>query len=369
MAQKPMGAPTLAAVAPGALEVVAEFYGAMPTGVTVSHDGRIFVCFPRWGERVEYTVAEVVDGQTRAYPDEAINRPRPDDPSASLISVQSVVIDPANRLWLLDTGSTEFRPAPPGGPKLVGVDLRGNRVFKAIYFPPEVALPTTYLNDLRFDLRRGTAGMAFITDSSPAGPNGIIVVDLDSGRSWRRLHDHPTTKPVPAFLPIVEGQPLMVHMPGQTPSHIRTGADGIAISADGQRLFYCPLSSRRLYSVSVDALVDPALSEAQVAETIANHGDKGASDGLESDAQNRVYATNYEHNAILRRRTDDTYETLVQDPRLLWPDTLSVAVDGYLYVIANQLHRQPSYHEGRDLRQKPYHLFRTPIDAAPVLLR
>ena len=69
------------------------------------------------------------------------------------------------------------------------------RVVKKIQFPLDVAMPTTYLNDVRFDLRRGSGGgMAFITDSSQMGPNGIIVVDLASGRSWRRLHDHPSTK-------------------------------------------------------------------------------------------------------------------------------------------------------------------------------
>ena len=43
----------------GQLEVVATFDGAMPTGVTVANSGRIFVNFPRWGDKVEYTVAEV----------------------------------------------------------------------------------------------------------------------------------------------------------------------------------------------------------------------------------------------------------------------------------------------------------------------
>lgn len=33
----------------GDVEVVAVFDGAMPTGVTVTETGRIFVCFPRWG--------------------------------------------------------------------------------------------------------------------------------------------------------------------------------------------------------------------------------------------------------------------------------------------------------------------------------
>ena len=365
MAQRVAEAP---AVSLGTLEVVAELYGSMPTGVTISHDGRIFLCFPRWGDPVEFTVGELVDGRVVAYPNEAMNRPNPNDPAASLMSVQSVVVDPRNRLWLLDTGSIGFAETGFGGPKLIGIDLRENRVIKKILFPQQVALPTTYLNDMRFDLRRGRGGMAFITDSSQLGPNGLITVDLESGRSWRRLHDHPSTKPVWGFLPIVEGQPMMGREPGHPPSHIHFGADGIAISADGRYLFYCPLASRRLYSVAVDALADENLPEGQVAQTVIDHGEKGASDGLESDSAGYIYATNYEHNAILRWRPGGQWETLVQDPRLLWPDTLSVGADRYLYVTANQLERQPAYHEGKDLRRKPYHLLRTPVGAGPVML-
>ncbi len=178
----------------GDIEAVATFYGPMPTGVAVSHSGRIFVCFPKWGDRSDFTVAEVKDGRPVAYPDEAINRAEGGPAADRLISAQSVVIDPNDRLWIVDTGSIEFGPTSPGGPKLVGVDLATNRVFKTITFPPEVALPKSYLNDVRFDLRRGEAGFAFLTDSSDKGPNGIIVVDLATGASWRRLHDHPTTK-------------------------------------------------------------------------------------------------------------------------------------------------------------------------------
>ena len=41
----------------GTLEPVAYFNGAMPTGVTVSQKGRIFVNFPKWGDDVSFTVA------------------------------------------------------------------------------------------------------------------------------------------------------------------------------------------------------------------------------------------------------------------------------------------------------------------------
>ena len=339
----------------------------MPTGVTVSHRGRIFVCFPKWGDRVISTVAEVKEGRTVAFPDEAMNR---EDGQAAdrMVSVQSVVVDPLDRLWIVDTGSVEFGPTSPGGPKLVGVDLGTNRVFKTIASPETVALPTSYLNDVRFDLRRGEEGYAFLTDSSSNGPNGLIVVDLATGRSWRRLHDHPSTKADPAMLALVEGRPLMERPPVGRPRPVTMGADGIAISHDGSRLYYCPLVSRRLYSVSVDALVDGRRTDEEVAATVVDHGEKGASDGLESDEKGRLYATNYEQNAVLRRMPDGSFETLAHDPRLLWPDTFSVARDGHLYFTANQLHRQARYDGGEDLRRKPYVLFRVPIDAGPVRL-
>jgi sugar lactone lactonase YvrE len=350
----------------GAIEVVATFDGPMPTGVTVSHSGRIFVCFPKWGDKVDFTVAEVKEGRTIAYPDEAINRTEEGQAADRLISVQSVVVDPRDRLWIVDTGSIQFGPTSPGGPKLVGVDLEKNNVFKTITFPTNVALATSYLNDVRFDLRRGEAGSAFLTDSSDKGPNGLIVVDLATGRSWRRLHDHPSTKADLAMLTMVEGRPVMERPPGGKPKRVTIGSDGIAIARDGSRLYYCPLVSRRLYSVSVDALVDGRLNDAQVAATVLDHGEKGASDGLESDDQGRIYATSTEQNGILRRLPDGQFQTVVHDPRVLWPDTLSVARDGHLYFTANQLHRQARYHEGVDERQKPYVLFRVRIDGGPV---
>jgi sugar lactone lactonase YvrE len=360
----------------GELEPVAHFHGAMPTGVTVSHQGRIFINFPKWGDEVPFTVSEIPGrGDAVPYPDESTNQTDPNDPAAALVSVQSVVVDPADRLWILDTGSPMFQPTKYGGPKLVCVDLATNKVTRKILFPQDVALPTTYLNDIRFDLRRGSQGMAFITDSSQNGPNGIIVVDLDSGISRRRLHDHPSTKAeqLKTFLPIVEGRPFLeFQQPGGSVKHggAAMGADGIAISSDGRRLYYCPLGSRKLYSVSTDALADKSLDEQKVSASVADEGDRGgASDGLESDAEGYIYSTNYEHNAILRRGPDGKWETVVHDPRLLWPDTLSLATDGYLYVTANQLHRQARFNkEGRDRRRKPYTLFRIKLDAQPVLL-
>ena len=360
-------------VSVGKLEQVYHFNDAMPTGVTVSHQGRIFVNFPKWGDQVIFTVAEIRDGKLVAYPNEAINQTNPNDLSTGLLSVQSVVVDPADRLWILDTGSPLFQPTKYGGPKLVGVDLKTDQIFKKILFPQEVALPTTYLNDVRFDLRHRDKGIAYITDSSQNGPNGIIVVDLASGESWRKLNDHPSTKAegLETFLPIIEGKPFLEYQnDGSVKQAVAMGTDGIAISADGSRLYYCPLASRKLYSVDTKTLENRSLNENEVSNTVTYEGDKGgASDGLESDTSGYIYSTNYEHNAILRRSSDGKWETIAHDPHLLWPDTLSLSTDGYLYITANQLHRQARFHRGQDLRKKPYTLFRIQTGAKPILLK
>ncbi|HLY11777.1 MAG TPA: L-dopachrome tautomerase-related protein [Planctomycetota bacterium] len=357
---RPAGAP---------LEIVATFRDSMPTGVTVDSDNRLFLSFPRWEDPVAFTVAELKDGRPVPYPSAEMNRLDPARPAGTLISAQAVVVDPIHRLWILDTGRVGDGPIVPGGAKLVCIDLGTSAVTKTITFAASVVLATSYLNDLRFDLRKGSQGTAFITDSSAEGPNGILVVDLATGESRRRLQDHPSTKAVPGFLPFVEGRELRRTRPGQ-PSHVLSqGVDGLAIGADGRRLYYCPLASRHLYSVDAELLVDESATDEQVAASVRDEGMKPASDGLESDREGRIYATAFETNSIVRRTSDGRYETLAHDPRLLWPDTLALAEDGFLYVTVNQLHRQKTYTGGRDERELPYVLFRVKTSGRPVRLR
>lgn len=354
--------------APDGLELVAALEGPILVGVAVSADGRIFLNWPRWGDPVEYTVAELRDGQLTPYPNAEMNRFDPRRPGETLVSVQAIGFDAQDRLWLLDTGTLNFQPVIPGGPKLVAIDLANDEVVQTIPFPPDVAVRTSSINDMRFDLGRGAAGMAYVTDASPLGTNAIITVDLGSGESWRRLDQHWTTVGEEGFIPIVEGEELMERIPGMEPRPITLGADGIAISADGATLYYSPLASRQLYSVQTEPLANQA-SEEEVAAAVVHVANKGSgSDGFESDAAGNLYLTMVEENAIAIRSADGAQETLAADGRMLWPDTMALAADGFLYFTANQLHRQPRYHYGQDLRQPPYALFRFPVDAEPVRL-
>ncbi|MBE5253109.1 SMP-30/gluconolactonase/LRE family protein [Mixta sp. Marseille-Q2057] len=254
-----------------------------------------------------------------------------------------------------------------GGAKLVAVDLATNKIVKTLVFPSNVMLPSTYVNDMRFDFRIGKEGTVYVTDSSVSGPGAIIVMDIATGKAVRRLSGAKSTTPDPDFIPVVEGkQALLTKGADGKLKSLGIASDGIALSADGKTLYFCPLSIRHLYSVSTDLLRDENVTDEQLAAAVKDLGEKGASDGLEADASGAVYASDYEHNGIRKRMADGSWQTIVHDPRVLWPDTLSIGPDDYLYFTANQVQRQPGFNNGKDIREKPYSLMRVKIDAAPA---
>ena len=70
----------------GNLELIALFEDAMPIGVAVSKQGRIFISYPRLVDDVEFTVAELKQPQEKngnpvPYPNAEIHKLDSDSPS------------------------------------------------------------------------------------------------------------------------------------------------------------------------------------------------------------------------------------------------------------------------------------------------
>ena len=233
------------------LEIMAESDRQL-TGVAVTEDGRVFVNFPRWSPDVPVSVAEVLaDGSLRPFPDEAWNSWTPDaDPSTSFVCVQSVVADGKGSLWVLDPASPGFQGVVPGGAKLVEIDGETGGVVQVIFFDGKIALPGSYLNDVRIDHRHGAA---YITDS---GDGALIVVDLRTGASRRVLDAHPSTAAEDTILTF-EGNEWRLP-DGSAP---QVHADGIAYDRVNDSVYFQALTGRTLYRIAGAALRDSSLEE------------------------------------------------------------------------------------------------------------
>lgn len=211
----------------------------------------------------------------------------------------------------------------------MGVDLSNNTVFQIIVFPSSVAPPDSYLNDVRFDLRPNITasgkGVAYITDSSIEGRTGIVIVDLGTGESWRHLQGSKFVAPETQFLAYVWGIPIYSHQAGQPLGFQGFGADGIALSADGEDLYFGGVGGRYLHSIPTARLRDHGpFSEALAQASVVSRGQKGVSDGYETDTNGYIYHGNAEQNGIsFYNPANGTDSLFLRDPHISWVDTVS----------------------------------------------
>lgn len=341
------------------MQEVASFGDQQVTGVGVSQKtGRIFVNFPYWSDEHLLSVAEVVNGQPRAFPDEernksAIGRTRagePGSPASHFVCVQSVVVDDQDNLWILDPASPKMQGIVKGGPKLVKVDLGTNKVTQTIPFGEDVAPAKSYLNDVRVDTANRNA---FITDS---GKGAIIVVELATSKARRLLDDHKSTKAEPGVKLIVDGKELIDQQKKSPP---QIASDGIALDTKNGYLYYHALTGHTLYRIKTSYLTDANLSKSDLESKVENVAQTPAPDGMLEGPDGSIYLTDLEGNGVVRwSPTSNKIEPVIADKRLLWPDTLSWGPNGDLYVTASQIENMPRFNGGKSTRTEPYKLWK-----------
>lgn len=331
------------------------------TGVTVSEGGRIFVNFPRWTEDAPVSVAEVMkDGSLRPYPNEQWNawrnvRRDEVDPSDHWVCVQSVVADGRGSVWVVDPAAPAVDGLVPGGPKLARIDLATDRVAQVIPFGQDVAVPGSYLNDVRFSK---DGRYAYLTDAGQRG--ALVVVDLPGGKARRVLDGHPSTQPEKGVVVRTDGRPL--RYPDGRP--VLFAADSIALSSDGAWLYWKPLTGTTLYRIRTAALTGAGLAGQDISSQVQSYGKVGPTDGLWiARGTDTLYITSVEDNAVKARRLSQGpsggLRTVVQDPRLRWPDTFSEGPDGTLYVTTSRIQDSAFFNRDAPLAL-PTQLWRLP---------
>lgn len=331
------------------LELVAQFEQQV-TGVAVSHDGRIFVNFPRWEQDVPISVAEVgPGGKLTPYPNAEWNAWRNAKKLSNgdhFVCVQSVVAGPQNTLWVLDPAAPGNEFNLEGGPKLVAIDLGSNRVTRTILFDRSVIPQGSYLNDVRFS---ADGNWAYITDSGVIG--ALIVVDLASNKARRLLSGHPSTQVEKDVTVMADGKPLK-RPDNRGPAF---AADGIALDPKGEYLYWQALTGKTLYRIATAALTNP---DAQVEAAVEKLATTCVADGYWMDGQGRLFITSPEDNAVKLRQPDGSLKVVVQDRRLRWPDSMAEGPDGALYVTASHIQDMAMWHKTGSTRKGPYMLFK-----------
>jgi sugar lactone lactonase YvrE len=352
----------------GNLELVASISGDQPAGIAISKSGRIFISFPRHDGDVQFTLAALRNNRPVAYPTAELNRADVRRPADTLFSVQTFQVDESDHLWMLDTGTLQFgKPPVPGAPKLLEVDLASDKIVRTVQLPAEALVANSALKDFRLDFNRGRDGVAFITDSAP-NAEALIVLDLATRRTVRRLVGSPTVSAHPGRTAIVGYEPLLVsgdgnHQEGSTPWLV--GLNALELSADNETVCFSAFTGRRLYAVNADLLADFATDNGKLSASVRNLGDIGMAGHFVLDAKEQLYFMDMEQNAIYRRESGGRIALVVVDPRLIWPDTMAIGPDHYLYVTTSQHDRRAEFHDGTELRQQPYGVYRVFIGSDP----
>lgn len=321
-------------------------------GITVSHDNRLFASLTQ-SEGAGLQLAEVINNQLKAFPDDSWNQWNANDPEHHFYHVNALRIGPDGELWVMDSGNKGIGTgdqAVPGGAKLVHISLGTGKVLNSYVFKAPTLQPTSYLDDVRFN-----GDFAYITDP---GAVGLVVLNLKSGKSWRVLDNHPLSidhQPIYA-----DGKKLILRDGREK----RVGLDQLEVSPDGKWLYYQAIPGP-LARIETRYLNDSALSAAEVAKHAEKVRETWSTGGTAIDAAGNIYASDINTRSIKRIAPDGKVTTVVQDPRLVWIDAMWVS-DGALWMPSGQINRTPATTGGKPSTvEYPVKLYRLPLPIKP----
>jgi hypothetical protein len=327
--------PSLAGAASPTLTLAAESGTMIWNGVAVA-GGQVFVSGPRWTGSQGPAVARL-DGEGRAvpYPDAAWNSWREgEDPSHAFVNVNSIHLDGKGSLWAFDTGSPQFGGnALQGGAKLVQIDLADAKVVRIIPLGPDVVLPGSYVDDVRFH--------GDFTYSTDAGQPGIIVMNLKTGAKRRLLENIPATTARADRPIVVDGETLK----GPDGAPLRVHTDPMEVSPDGKWFYFGTLEGP-WSRIETRWLDDFSASPETIAAKVEPWADIPPTGGTAMDPNGDFYFSDLATNSVKRRTADGKITTLVQDKCLHWVDALEIDDQHRLWLPVPQLDRAAIFRGG-----------------------
>ena len=318
------------------------------TGVAVDKSGRLFTNYPLWSPTYKNSVVEIMPGnRVKVFPNAEMNNwKQGGEGKNKWVCVQAVYIDDNNIMWVVDPAAPMIKKVYGESNKLVKIDLAKNTIEK-VYSIGGITSDTSYINDVRVDTKKQ---FAYMTNSKDGG---IVVVDLQSGKAREVLKKHPSTLSDPAFKFIMDGHELI-----KDGKPMKFNSDGIALTPDGDWLYYKPLTDDKLYRIKTEYLRNTALSEQQIGSKVEDLGHFVTTDGMIFDKKGNLYLGDLQKSSIVQISKDLKMKTVLQDDRLIWPDSYSISGDGYLYISCSQIQKQPNVNNGVNKRTSPYTIYK-----------
>ncbi|HVS97773.1 MAG TPA: L-dopachrome tautomerase-related protein [Puia sp.] len=330
------------------LQVVFQDSTYQLTGVAVSKDGRLFTSYPLWSNTYKNAVAEITHGSPGIpYPDASMNSWHEGDSGMNKwVCVQAVYVDANNNLWVVDPGSPFQKGVYFNTQKLVEINLGSNTVMRT--YPLYGATDDqSYINDVRVDV---TNNVAYLSNSSEGG---IVVVDLNTGNARQVLQGNASVIADQTYILTIDGQQINK---GDAPFYVNS--DGIALTPDNSYLYYKPLSDHNLYRIPTADLRDSTLDPNVLGARVEQLGTYTTTDGMIFDQAGNLYMGDIEQHRIIKLDKNLKLTTVVQDSRLLWPDSYAISTDGYLYISCSQINLGPDFNNGASKRTSPYTIYR-----------
>lgn len=318
--------------------------GAPVAGIHFDAQGRAFVSTPRLVSADSPATLSILDtsastGPARltAFPSAAANAVS-GAPASHLRNVLGFHIDRRNGwLWALDQGFVAGEAsAPRGGQKIMVFELRTGKLVKTIALDAVADRKGSFLNDIVVDEARK---IAYVSDSglrsAPANQAGLIVVDFGAGRARRLLDRHASLMPQPGVKVMSHGEEVW---PGKP---LVLGVNGIALSPDGQTLYWTVTTGTHAYAMPTALLRDPRAGKATLASAVRDLGEVGGNtDGIVTDTEGRLYITDVSRNGIVEYDPHTgSMRLLAADDGVHWPDTPAIDPDGRLVFTSSNLNR------------------------------
>lgn len=316
------------------------------TGIAVTDDGSVFVNFPRWSDKMKFSVGKLDNqGLPQEWPNPSWNSWKPGDKDfkEKFVAVQSVVRDAENNVWVVDTGNPFNKGVITGAARLFKFDSQSGNLLWTHTFAAPTIQKTSYLNDVRIDAEHG---FVYLTDS---GAGALIAINLADNKAHRFLGNHPSTK-AEEMQTIVNGKP---HMQNGKPAKIN--ADSLEYDAKRDIVYYKALTARTLYSIPAENLRDFKRADKKTAEAVKTLGTPGPTDGFAIDADGTLYLTPVEQSEITTLDRDGETLSVAKDPKISWPDSLSMTKDNWLYFTTSQLQEEAN-------PSQPYRIFKVKLN-------